>query len=156
MARKRTNTASNQPLFCYSPLFHILDDTWFGLLAGPRLGELKWEDMQILTKVGVPGLVNFITAVLLITCKSLPAAFTQPGASTKANLCTLCLCNWCRQFQILQSFHAHTYIPLLSKALLRAGRLAEKAPDSKIKCSSLGIVECAFLVIRNVCLWHKW
>ena len=39
-------------------------------------------------EVGVPGLVNFITAVAYHLCPSLSAAFTQPGASTLADLCT--------------------------------------------------------------------
>ena len=42
--------------------------------------------------VGSPGLVNFITAVAYHFCPSLPAAFTQPGASTLADLCTYSEC----------------------------------------------------------------
>ena len=37
--------------------------------------------------LGAPGLVNFITAVAYHFCPSLPAAFTQPGALTLADLC---------------------------------------------------------------------
>ena len=43
--------------------------------------------LQRWAKVGAPGLVNFITAVAYHFCSSLPAAFTQPGASTLADLC---------------------------------------------------------------------
>ena len=39
-------------------------------------------------KVGAPGLVNSITAVAYHFCTSLPTAFTQPGASTLADLST--------------------------------------------------------------------
>ena len=46
-------------------------------------------DLQILAKVGASGLVNFITAVTYHFCLNLPAAFTQPGAPTLADLCTL-------------------------------------------------------------------
>ena len=45
--------------------------------------------VQRSAKVGAPGLVNFITAVAYHFCPSLPAAFTQPGASTLADLCIL-------------------------------------------------------------------
>ena len=38
--------------------------------------------IQRSAKIGAPGLVNFITAVAYHFCPSLPAAFTQPGAST--------------------------------------------------------------------------
>ena len=34
------------------------------------------------------GLVNFVAAVAHHFCPSLPAAFTQPGASTLADLCS--------------------------------------------------------------------
>ena len=44
--------------------------------------------VQRSAKVGAPGLVNFITAVAHHFCPSLPAAFTEPGASTLADLCT--------------------------------------------------------------------
>ena len=43
--------------------------------------------VQRSAKVGAPGLVNFITAVAYHFCLSLTTAFTQPGASTLANLC---------------------------------------------------------------------
>ena len=43
--------------------------------------------LQRSAKVGAPGLVNIITAVAYHFCPSLPAAFTQPGASTLADLC---------------------------------------------------------------------
>ena len=38
-------------------------------------------------KSWTPGLENFITAVAYHFCPSLPASFTQPGASTLADLC---------------------------------------------------------------------
>ena len=44
--------------------------------------------VQRSAEVGAPGLVNFITAVAYHFCLSLAAAFTQPGASTSAVLCT--------------------------------------------------------------------
>ena len=44
--------------------------------------------IQRSAKVGAPGLVNFITAVAYHICPSLPAIFTQPGASTLADLCS--------------------------------------------------------------------
>ena len=43
--------------------------------------------VQRSAQVGTQGLVNFITAVAYHFCSSLPAAFTQPGASTLADLC---------------------------------------------------------------------
>ena len=45
--------------------------------------------MQGSAKVGAPGLTNFVTAVAYHFCPSLPAAFTQPGASILADFCTL-------------------------------------------------------------------
>ena len=45
--------------------------------------------VQRSTKVGPSGLVNFITVVAYHLCPSLPEAFTQPGASTLADLCML-------------------------------------------------------------------
>ena len=42
--------------------------------------------LQRSAKVGAPCLVNFITAVAYQFCLNLPATFTQPGASTLANL----------------------------------------------------------------------
>ena len=44
-------------------------------------------DVQRLAKVDAPGLMRS-TAVAYHFCPSLPAAFTQPGALTLANLCT--------------------------------------------------------------------
>ena len=44
--------------------------------------------VQRWAKVGAPGLVNIITAVAYHICPSLPATFTQPGASTLAEPCT--------------------------------------------------------------------
>ena len=46
------------------------------------------ERMQRSAEVGAPGLVNFSSPVAYHLCPSLPAAFTQPGASTLADLCT--------------------------------------------------------------------
>ena len=43
--------------------------------------------VQRSAKVGAPGLVNFITAVAYYFCPSSLAAFTQPSASTLADLC---------------------------------------------------------------------
>ena len=43
--------------------------------------------IQGAAEVGAPGLVNFIAAVAYHFFPSLPAAFTQPGASTLADLC---------------------------------------------------------------------
>ena len=46
--------------------------------------------VQSSAKVGAPGLVNFITtAVAYHIGPSLPAGFTQPGASTLADLCRI-------------------------------------------------------------------
>ena len=54
--------------------------------------QLSFEmgTVQRSAKVGAPGSVNFITAVSyqLSLLPSLPAAFTQPGASTLADLCS--------------------------------------------------------------------
>ena len=47
------------------------------------------NDVQRSDKVDAPGLVNFITAVAYHFCPNLPAAFTQPRASTLADLCIL-------------------------------------------------------------------
>ena len=47
--------------------------------------------LQRSANVGTPGLVNFITPVAYHFCPSTPAAFTQPGASTLANLCIAAL-----------------------------------------------------------------
>ena len=44
--------------------------------------------VQRLAKVCAPGLVNSIPAVAYHFCLNLPAAFTKPGASTLADLCT--------------------------------------------------------------------
>ena len=44
--------------------------------------------VQRLAQVDAPGLVSFITAVAYHFRPSLPAAFTQPGTSTLADLCT--------------------------------------------------------------------
>ena len=70
----------------------------FGRTGGPfdPPFESKWQKrrrtppaaVQRLAKFGAPGLVNFITAVAYHFCLSLPAAFTQPGALTLADLCT--------------------------------------------------------------------
>ena len=46
------------------------------------------RNIQRLAEVGAPGMVNFVTAVAYHLCSSLPAAFTQPGGLTLANLCT--------------------------------------------------------------------
>ena len=46
------------------------------------------SNVQILAKVGAPGLVNFNTAIAYHVCLSLPSAFTQPGALSLADLCT--------------------------------------------------------------------
>ena len=51
-----------------------------GSLFGPNL---KWS-----AKVDAPGLVNLLPAVAYHFCPSSPAFFTQPGASTLAELCT--------------------------------------------------------------------
>ena len=44
--------------------------------------------MQRPAKVGAPGLVNFITVVAYHIYPSFPAALTQPGESTSADVCT--------------------------------------------------------------------
>ena len=44
--------------------------------------------VQRSSKVGAPGLVSLITAVAYHFCLSLPAVFTQQGASSLADLCT--------------------------------------------------------------------
>ena len=51
-------------------------------MAHLRRGVQRWAE------VGAPGLVNFFTAVAYHICPSLPAPFTQPGASTLTDLCT--------------------------------------------------------------------
>ena len=38
-------------------------------------------------KVDAPGWVNFVSAFVYHLCLSLPAAFTQPGTSTLADIC---------------------------------------------------------------------
>ena len=43
--------------------------------------------LQSSAKVGAPGLVKFFPAVAHHFCLKLPAAFTQPEASTLADLC---------------------------------------------------------------------
>ena len=53
--------------------------------------EFNQECNQLLimlksAKFGAPGLVNFVSAVAYHLCPSLPAALTQPGASTLADL----------------------------------------------------------------------
>ena len=52
-----------------------------------QVRDHQCHPVQRSAKVGAPGLVNFITAVAYHFCPSLPAAFTQPGASTLADLC---------------------------------------------------------------------
>ena len=44
--------------------------------------------LQRWAKVDAPVLVNFVPAVAHHFCLNLPAAFSQPGASNLANLCT--------------------------------------------------------------------
>ena len=39
-------------------------------------------------KIDASGLVNFVPAIAYHYCLDLPAAFTQPGTSTLADLCT--------------------------------------------------------------------
>ena len=58
-----------------------------------RQSKRNWH-LQRLAKVGAPVLVNFITAVAFHSCPSLPAAFTQSGASALANLYTKQI-TWC-------------------------------------------------------------
>ena len=53
-----------------------------------QLPSKKRREMQRLAEVGATVLVNFITAVAYHFCPSLPAAFTQPGAPTLADLCS--------------------------------------------------------------------
>ena len=50
------------------------------------------QSKQILAKVDAPGQVKFVPAVAYHYCLK-SEAFTQPGALTLANLCTL-LCRW--------------------------------------------------------------
>ena len=61
--------------------------TSFSIIAFvPNVESKKMERrVQRTVNVGAPGLVNFITSLLR---PSLPAAFTQPGASTLADPCT--------------------------------------------------------------------
>ena len=61
------NFSKRQGKFCGAPLAWRLLHGW----------AKKWSQ----------GLVNFVPAVAYQLCSSLPAAFTQPGASTLANLC---------------------------------------------------------------------
>ena len=56
------------------------------VLHCPRVVNAAWSKIQRSAEVGAPGLVNFITAVANNFCSILPAAFTQPGASTLADL----------------------------------------------------------------------
>ena len=74
-----------------------IDDLINSVIKGEERGEsrfcvrpLLFESRQVQrsAEVGATGLVNFITAVAYHFCPSLPAAFTQPGASTLADLCT--------------------------------------------------------------------
>ena len=60
-----------------------------GIIAGNKTNEVG----VVLNPVQrwAPGLVNFITAVAYHLCPSLPAAITQPGALTLADLCTTTL-----------------------------------------------------------------
>ena len=57
------------------------------LLLRPPLGACA-AYLQRLPKVCAPGSVNIVTAVAYHFCLNLHAAFTQPGASTLADLCT--------------------------------------------------------------------
>ena len=50
--------------------------------------SLLFKLLQGSDKVSAPGLLNFIPAVAYPFCLNLPAGFTQPGASTLANLCS--------------------------------------------------------------------
>ena len=54
-----------------------------------RRDNRQREGIQRSAKVDVPGLVNFIPAVAYHSCLNLPAAFTQPGAPTLADLFTV-------------------------------------------------------------------
>ena len=59
-----------------------------GNVLGSEASLYPGIHIQRLAKVCAPGLVNFTTALAYHFCRSLPAAFTQPGASTLADLCT--------------------------------------------------------------------
>ena len=69
---------------------------WFGLVWYGRV-KLNFTKPHIsyfldqeerLGEVDAPGLVNFAPALADHFCLILPGAFTQPGASTLADLCT--------------------------------------------------------------------
>ena len=79
------------------PKFHLFSSSHSSAIC-PRLTitnnssvfairEVPKATVQRLAKVGAPGLVNLIADVAYHFCPSLPAAFTQPGAATLADLC---------------------------------------------------------------------
>ena len=47
-----------------------------------------WGISSASAQVGTQGFVNFVPALAYLLCLNLPAAFTQPGAPTLADLCT--------------------------------------------------------------------
>ena len=70
-------------------IFALMDLPVLNLLLFLSLSELL---LQRSAKVDAPSLVNLIPAVAYHSCLNLPAAFTQPGASTLADLCISGLC----------------------------------------------------------------
>ena len=76
-------------------------------------------------KVGAPGLVNFITAVAFHFCPSLPAALTQPGASTLANLCKWAL-------SLYWSSSGLKKVPVLMHPWTREGAKADRRMNDSV------------------------
>ena len=68
--------------------------------------------------------MNFINAIAYHICPSLPAAFTQPAASTLADLCTAHI-----QIKIIKMAPAKSSI--LAKS--EVGRIRKEARDEAIK-----------------------
>ena len=76
------NAQSLQNLTCRKRASSLVLVPRGGLKRGDKRADRPSTTVQRSPLLCAPGLVNFITAVARHFCPSLPAAFTQPGAST--------------------------------------------------------------------------
>ena len=69
-----------------SLVLHDTTSTLLRMKKSHRRDNRQREGIQRSAKVDVPGLVIYVSAVGYHSCLNLPAAFTQPGAPTLADL----------------------------------------------------------------------
>ena len=93
-------------------------------------------------RVGASGLVNFVTAVAYHLCPSLPAAFTQPGASTFADLCRSL------HDHSLQSFLGHHDISDVTLQDSREGLYGKITTLCSLDLWRRVAAQCAFFLVR--------